>query len=276
MKSVSLEVIEQIEQLISVKDIVVEGMTRDPTTMGKFFQRVGKNELDFLVTSGSYFGFILGLAQMVCWRIYPHAWCLPVGGAAVGIITNWIAIKLIFTPINPIPIGPFVLQGMFLKRQDAVSNDISEYLANQILTSEKIWEMILCGEKSEDFVNIVRRKVPVLTESTVQDVIVSLREQLLGSGRGGNSDSKTVIKDTSTTGSESTNGLVISSNNNHSSSSSSNTTPNTIHIHHPLHSYINHTLNIEATLTERSKSLTSHQFERILHPVFEQEEVLLV
>lgn len=39
----------------------------------------------------------------------------------VGYITNWLAIKLIFEPVDPVKMGPFVLQGLFLKRQDEVS-----------------------------------------------------------------------------------------------------------------------------------------------------------
>ena len=39
------------------------------------------------------------------------------GGALVGYVTNWIALKWIFEPLNPVSVGPFVLQGMFLKRQ---------------------------------------------------------------------------------------------------------------------------------------------------------------
>lgn len=267
LREVSFEVIQHIEQLISVKDIVVEGMTRDPTTMGSFFQRVGKQELDFLVTSGSYFGFILGLVQMVCWKLYPKSWCLPVGGAAVGIITNWIAIKLIFTPINPVPIGSFVLQGMFLKRQDAVSADISEYLANEILTSEKIWGMILCGENAEEFVNIIRRIVPVLTEATVQDVIASLKKQLLGMEN---------VKPNLNAMPETGVGLGPLSVTPTGRTTCGSGVTNICINRHPLHTYINRALDIESTLTQKSKSLTSYEFERILHPVFEQEEVLLV
>lgn len=42
---------------------------------------------------------------------------MVLGGALVGYVTNWIALKWIFEPLNPVSVGPFVLQGMFLKRQ---------------------------------------------------------------------------------------------------------------------------------------------------------------
>lgn len=57
---------------------------------------------------------------MFVWLLYDKPWTLPAGGAVVGYITNWLAIKLIFEPVDPVRIGPFVLQGLFLKRQDEV------------------------------------------------------------------------------------------------------------------------------------------------------------
>ena len=72
--------------------------------------------------SGFFFGFLLGVVQMFVWLLYDKPWTLPAGGAVVGYITNWLAIKLIFEPVDPVKMGPFVLQGLFLKRQDEVSH----------------------------------------------------------------------------------------------------------------------------------------------------------
>jgi hypothetical protein len=68
---------------------------------------MAKNELDFLVNSGMGFGFLLGILQMVQHMLYPKNWMLPVGGAIVGGLTNLIALKFIFWPVNPVFIGPF-------------------------------------------------------------------------------------------------------------------------------------------------------------------------
>jgi uncharacterized membrane protein YheB (UPF0754 family) len=63
---------------------------------------------------------LLGFFQMILWLFYEKAWTLAVGGAVVGLLTNWVALKLIFEPVEPTRFGPFVLQGMFLKRQHEV------------------------------------------------------------------------------------------------------------------------------------------------------------
>lgn len=71
-----------------------------------------------MVNSGFGFGFLLGLFQMGAWAAVPAMWTLPVAGALVGYVTNWIAIKLLFEPAEPVNVGDlFVLQGLFESRQ---------------------------------------------------------------------------------------------------------------------------------------------------------------
>ena len=39
--------------------------------------------------------------QMALWIFYELPWTLAAGGAVVGYLTNWIALKLIFEPVEP-------------------------------------------------------------------------------------------------------------------------------------------------------------------------------
>ncbi len=52
LKQVAIEVVNKIETLVSVRDLVVTGMTKDPATLGNFFQKVGVTEINFLIDSG--------------------------------------------------------------------------------------------------------------------------------------------------------------------------------------------------------------------------------
>ena len=99
---------------MDIGSLVVSGMTKDERTLGSFFMKVGAKELKFLIDSGFGFGFLLGILQMFQWMLFPANWTLPVGGAVVGYITNWIALKWIFEPILPTQVGPFLLQGRFV------------------------------------------------------------------------------------------------------------------------------------------------------------------
>ena len=139
LKRASKGVIADIENIADIRTLAIQGLTENPATLGAFFQNIAHKELSFLINSGLGFGFILGLFQMVQLMLFPGNWTLPVGGAVVGYITNWIALKNIFEPINPIKLGPFTLQGMFLKRQFEVSEAFSDYISKFVLNSQRVW-----------------------------------------------------------------------------------------------------------------------------------------
>jgi len=227
---VSREVINNIEKLVDIKDIVVTGLTNDPKILGEFFQNVAKQELRFLIDSGFGFGIILGVLQMFQMMLYPANWTLPVSGALVGYVTNWIALKWIFEPLNPVKVGPFILHGMFLKRQMQVSRDFSVYIAENILTSQKVWKQILEGSKSAEFVNILNKNIPF--SSSIGSTIAAVQSLLVSEiGRNGN---------------------------------------------HPVHYYTTKTLNLKNTLINRMSRLSPAQFEQVLHPVFQEDELTLI
>ena len=81
----------EIEDILDLRSVVLEAFVRDKVVLVELFQKVGRVELDFLVESGLGFGFLLGLFQMVAWVVTPKPWTLPVAGAVVGYVTNWIA-----------------------------------------------------------------------------------------------------------------------------------------------------------------------------------------
>mgnify|MGYP005993591603 CR=1 FL=1 len=53
-------------------------------------------------------------------------------------------------------------------------------------------------------------------------------------------------------------------------------THGTAKIPHMLHTYTNATMRLEDTLVERMNMLTPTEFERILHPIFEEDELTLI
>jgi len=147
-----------VREVVDFESIVVGGMVREKQMLIDLFQRCGKAELAFLVNSGFSFGFILGLGQMLLWMFYERAWTLAVGGAIVGFLTNWIALKLIFEPIEPTRFGPFVLQGMFLRRQHEVSAEFADAMTEKLLSSESLWKGILEGSGSVKFAELLRMR----------------------------------------------------------------------------------------------------------------------
>ncbi|KAJ1396675.1 hypothetical protein B484DRAFT_339996, partial [Ochromonadaceae sp. CCMP2298] len=203
-----------------------------------FFQRVGNKELSFLVSSGTYFGFVLGLAQMVQWMIYPKNWTLPVGGAVVGYVTNWIALKWIFEPLYPTKVGPFVLQGLFLRRQKEVSLEFSTYLSEKILNSRGVWNAIMTEPSQQKFAQVISRNVPLMSGARLGAVMNRLKGALTVGG-----------------------GVVTSA-----AAASGQL----------LHKYTDLKLGLRDLLVERMNRLSPAEFEQVLHPIFQDDEMILI
>jgi len=100
---------------------VVGAMTRDTGIIVELFQRCGREEFVFIRRSGLFLGFLFGIPQMMVWVVWDPWWSLAIGGALVGYATDWLALKLMFEPVNPVRLpGGAVLHGAFLKRQKEV------------------------------------------------------------------------------------------------------------------------------------------------------------
>jgi uncharacterized membrane protein YheB (UPF0754 family) len=235
---VSADMIKNIEGIINIKDLVVRGLTTDPRVLGDFFQRVGSKELSFLVSSGTYFGFLLGLAQMVQWMIYPKNWTLPVGGAVVGYVTNWIALKWIFEPLYPTKVGPFVLQGLFLRRQKEVSLEFSTYISEKVLNSQEVWKAVMTEPSQQKFGQIISRNVPFMSGARLGAVMSRLKGTLVTGG-----------------------GVVTSA-----AAASGQL----------LHKYTDAKLGLKELLVERMNKLSPAEFEQVLHPIFQADEMILI
>jgi uncharacterized membrane protein YheB (UPF0754 family) len=155
---------DAIEDIIDLKAIVVEVAHRDRRLMGEMFQRVGVEEFRFIKRSGAYFGMIFGIVQLAAWTIYPAWWVLPLFGFFVGYVTNYLAIKLIFEPKGARRIGPFVLQGLFHKRQAAVAQQFATMVSSDVLNADNLVAYMIDGEAGQRLFGIVERRVGELVD----------------------------------------------------------------------------------------------------------------
>lgn len=161
-------------------------MVKEKQLLIDLFQRCGAKELAFLVNSGFGFGCMLGVFQMLLWIFFEVPWTLAAGGAVVGYLTNLIALKLIFEPVEPMKLGPFVLQGMFLKRQVEVSEEFAECLTEKLFTSESLWHHMLTGPKSEAFAKLLHARTQKLMGGAAAVRRTAAKGSLgQGGGRGG-------------------------------------------------------------------------------------------
>lgn len=148
-----------VDEILDIEELVVEQLVNDPELINEIFLTAGAKEFPFIVRSGLYFGFLFGLPTMLLWHFYQNWWILPLGGLLVGYATNWIAIKIIFEPKQPIKVGPFTIQGMFLKRQQEVSRVYSDIIEKRLINSKNITNMILHGSGSAQLLELIELHV---------------------------------------------------------------------------------------------------------------------
>jgi len=164
---------EHAEQIIDLREVVMTQVAHDKAMISDIFLTVGRKEFSFVKASGLYFGLPFGLLQMLQWVLWPVWWTLPLAGFAVGYLTNWIAVKLIFHPKRPIRIGPFILQGLFHKRQQEVSAQYAEIVARNVVNPGNIVRTISSGTQGRLLFAIVRRHMGALLDRYEKDPTAS-------------------------------------------------------------------------------------------------------
>ena len=153
-----------VDDILDIKKMTVEACVREKRLVNSIFQECGAKEFKFIRESGLYFGFSFGLIQMAVTWVYDEPWVLPVAGFLVGWVTNWLALKVIFRPLNPHKFGCITVHGLFLKRQMEVSETFARVNCVEILHTKAIWERILTGPLSKNFFAMLRAHSILFTE----------------------------------------------------------------------------------------------------------------
>ncbi|MDX1659614.1 MAG: DUF445 family protein [Nitriliruptorales bacterium] len=161
------DITAHIDQLLDLRLMVIRKMAEDRTLLNRTFWEVGREEFRFIINSGAYFGFVLGLIQMGIWMLAPVWWILPVAGLGVGYATNWLALNIIFRPVAPRKLGPFVLHGLFLKRQDEVSEEYAHLITREVLTIRNFSDEMLNGPRGDRTRALIRSHVAPLVDEAL-------------------------------------------------------------------------------------------------------------
>lgn len=236
-----------IERMYDLKDMVITNLTRDKALLNTIFQEVGYAEFKFIARSGIYFGGLFGLVQMIVWVFFQAWWLLPAFGLAVGYATNWLALQMIFNPKEIIRVGPFNVQGLFMKRQEEVAGDYGRLVAAEVLTPANIIEGVLKGPYSDKVFAMIGRHVqraideqtsfakPFVTFTVGTQNYIQMKQSAV----------ERII----------------------------DRMPDALH---HIEDYADDALDLQNTLTTRLQGLSPEEFEGMLRPAFEQDEWILI
>ena len=133
---------------INIKSMILRNFINNKKLINTLFKKCGKNELNFIVMFGLYGGFGLGVLQLILLLLIPSKILLIITSIIIGYITDYIALKLMFEPINPITIMGYSIQGLFLKRQEEVSRDFSAFMSLEFFQPKQLWDELILGTSS--------------------------------------------------------------------------------------------------------------------------------
>ena len=141
---------ENIDNLLDIKLMVIRTIEADPALSNRIFRAIGRRELRMIINFGFLFGFMFGIPTAVLTEVLFHQWwLLPICGVIIGWVTNWLAIWMIFEPVEPRRILGFRWQGLFLKRQEEVAEVYALIIADEVVTLRHIGDELMNGAQSD-------------------------------------------------------------------------------------------------------------------------------
>jgi uncharacterized membrane protein YheB (UPF0754 family) len=155
-ENITTKIGDHINELLDINQMIATHLDRNPELINRIFLEVGDRELKFIVNSGFYIGTFLGLFSIPLFLYIDAWWVLPACGVAVGYLTNWIALNIIFRPIEPYKIGPFRLQGLFIKRQPTAAEKYAEVVADEVVTIGNVADNLMHGSQSDRTRKMIR------------------------------------------------------------------------------------------------------------------------
>lgn len=238
---------KDIERFFDVEEMVVEAFTQEPELLNHMFILCGFKELEFIRDCGGYMGLAAGILQVSLWIFYSAGWMLPTFGFIVGILSNWLALKMIFEPVQPRPCCFCTLQGLFLKRQAEVADIYAQIVADNVLSARNILKAIIRGPLTSELVEMIR-----------EEMSTSIHDFMGKSWHG-------VKLLRSEAHLERCNARLAESTLKHM--------PNACRL---LEKYMGTAMALEDLLRDKMAELPPEDFEGLLHPVFQQDEWKLV
>lgn len=160
------EIGDNVEDLLDLKEMIQDQLAEEKHLVNRIFLECGDKEFKFIINSGFFFGFLFGLVQMGIWLVYPASWILPLFGFIVGIATNWIALNVIFRPLEPVNVLGYEFQGIFLKRQHEVSEVYTKIVTDEVLTVRHLANRLLTGPKSDRVHALIKKHIKTIVDSS--------------------------------------------------------------------------------------------------------------
>lgn len=214
----------------------------------RLFQEIGGKELRRIVNLGFWFGLVIGTFQAATFSIFDQWWLMPVVGGIVGLGTNWLALQMIFRPMEPTRyLGVVTYQGMFPSRQHEIAADYGRITAREILTPANIIRLITEGDAGTRIARVVLDRVGERIDAARPMVEMLTQTQV-------SDDQLAAVKT-----------MVVAR--------VSESVPD---LQPEIEAYLEEQLQVAELVESKLRAMPKLEFERLLRGIFEQDEWILI
>lgn len=241
------DVLREPGRYIDVRHMMVSNLVKDKALLNEIFRSIGHKEFVFFRNAGFWFGFLLGLVQLVCWLIWHEPWLIPAFGGLVGLASDWIALQMLFRPLRPTRILGVRVHGKFLARQQEVAVDYATLISKQLLTPANLVEQLLRGPFADALVDLLRHHI---TEAADEGLGIARPLVLYALGTERCEDIRSLVV-------RRTLELIPEAS-------------------WHVEAYAMDALDINNTIVQKMAQLTPEEFEAMLRPAFKEDERTLV
>lgn len=116
-------------------------------------------EIRFIVWYGGIFGALLGFLQYSLFAAGLSGWLLPAIGAVVGMVTNFLALLMLWVPKHPVQFAGMSLQGAVPARADIIQEGVQAVIAKDFLLLEELCGMMVDALSEAEIRNIVQSQL---------------------------------------------------------------------------------------------------------------------
>ncbi|MDT5292016.1 MAG: hypothetical protein QOF88_6905 [Mycobacterium sp.] len=243
-EKVLIELKADLSRYVDLQFLAVTTLVRNKEKLVKLFRGMTTDAMAFVRRSGIVFGFGIGLVQMVAWALFKNPWIMPAFGFAVGFVSDYIALNMLFRPVQPRKFLGFIpFQGLLHAQRAKITRDYAKILADDLFTPEILFDGIIKGPGADKLFALVAKEIDAQTGIATPVVVLAV-----GTKR------YRAVKDRVVA-------LVLER------------LPTTLL---DAQDYATEVIDLENTIVEKMNALTNEEYESILRPVFKDDEPLMI
>src|SRR6201998_1549844 len=149
-----------LTRYVDLQFLAVTTLVRNKEKLVKRMRAVGDGAMAFVRRSGIYSGLGIGLVQMVTWALFKNPWIMPAFGFGVGFISDYIALNMLFRPVQPQKYLGFIrFQGLLHAQRDKITRDYAKILADDLFSPEVLFDGLLQGPGADKLFAMVAKQV---------------------------------------------------------------------------------------------------------------------